>query len=82
MDVNGNDALATSNVSVATDFQEDPFKDYRYEDVFSIEDPFNDEVSDAKNVQHSKDTEVGNSRFYKVYINLNKNNCLSFFSFR
>lgn len=30
---------------VADDFAEDPFKDYRYEDVFNIEDPFADEVT-------------------------------------
>lgn len=28
-----------------TDFAEDPFKDYRYEDPFSIQDPFADETS-------------------------------------
>ena len=27
------------------DFAEDPFKDYRYEDVFNIEDPFADEIA-------------------------------------
>lgn len=26
-----------------TDFSDDPFKDYRYEDPFSIKDPFDDE---------------------------------------
>ena len=35
-------AVKESTVS-ATDFQEDPFKNYRYEDPFLIEDPFNDE---------------------------------------
>lgn len=29
---------------VTADFAEDPFKDYRYEDVFNIEDPFADEL--------------------------------------
>lgn len=29
---------------MTADFAEDPFKDYRYEDVFNIEDPFADEL--------------------------------------
>lgn len=31
------------NTTTASDFQEDPFKNYRYEDPFLIEDPFKDE---------------------------------------
>lgn len=31
------------------DFAEDPFKDYRYEDVFNIEDPFADDDTDERN---------------------------------
>lgn len=27
----------------STDFSDDPFKNYRYEDVFNIEDPFSEE---------------------------------------
>lgn len=33
----------TAPAPTGTDFQEDPFKNYRYEDPFLIEDPFNDE---------------------------------------
>uniref|UniRef100_A0A1Q3FXS5 Putative epidermal growth factor receptor substrate 15-like 1 n=1 Tax=Culex tarsalis TaxID=7177 RepID=A0A1Q3FXS5_CULTA len=36
---------AVSAVAAAVDFVEDPFKDYRYEDPFSIEDPFADDAS-------------------------------------
>lgn len=35
------------------DFAEDPFKDYRYEDVFSIEDPFADEMVDSSDKNSS-----------------------------
>ena len=42
----------TKNVSksqdLSTDFQEDPFKNYRYEDPFMIEDPFKDENGNEK----------------------------------
>lgn len=31
-------------MAAAVDFFDDPFKDYRYEDPFSIKDPFSDEV--------------------------------------
>lgn len=34
--------------TTASDFQEDPFKNYRYEDPFLIEDPFNDQNGNAK----------------------------------
>lgn len=33
---------------MATDFKEDPFKNYRYEDTFLIEDPFQDENANQK----------------------------------
>lgn len=32
-----------SIISGPTDFSDDPFKDYRYEDPFSIKDPFADD---------------------------------------
>lgn len=35
--------MATA-MTTAVDFFDDPFKDYRYEDPFSIKDPFSDEV--------------------------------------
>lgn len=35
--------ISKSSQELSTDFQEDPFKNYRYEDPFMIEDPFNDE---------------------------------------
>lgn len=36
-------------VTVATDFKEDPFQNYRYEDPFMIADPFQDEDEEKKN---------------------------------
>lgn len=39
------------------DFTEDPFKDYRYEDPFNIEDPFSD-VTDAKKNDFGRPTSV------------------------
>lgn len=35
-------------VKIPADFADDPFKDYRYEDPFSIKDPFADESIDGK----------------------------------
>lgn len=48
---------------LAGDFQEDPFKNYRYEDPFLIEDPFKDENGNEKGVKV----------FYylKIFVNLN-----------
>lgn len=40
---------------VADDFAEDPFKDYRYEDVFNIEDPFADEATTSDQNSSSMD---------------------------
>lgn len=37
-----------STQELSTDFQEDPFKNYRYEDPFLIEDPFKDENGNQK----------------------------------
>ena len=43
---------ASSVITGPTDFSDDPFKDYRYEDPFSIKDPFDDEddANDPNNV--------------------------------
>lgn len=46
----------------ASDFQEDPFKNYRYEDPFLIEDPFNDENG------NEKATEKGLFHFTSIFI--------------
>lgn len=51
-----------SNTTVATDFKEDPFKNYRYEDPFLIEDPFNDENG------NQKPKEIGNLKCLKFII--------------
>ncbi|XP_043645666.1 epidermal growth factor receptor substrate 15-like 1 isoform X4 [Drosophila teissieri] len=50
-------APTPSLITGPTDFKDDPFKDYRYEDPFSIKDPFADddeEVSGAKAADHKK----------------------------
>lgn len=39
---------SSQELDVSTDFQEDPFKNYRYEDPFMIEDPFKDENGNQK----------------------------------
>ncbi|XP_032591348.1 epidermal growth factor receptor substrate 15-like 1 isoform X4 [Drosophila grimshawi] len=39
-----------------TDFKDDPFKDYRYEDPFNIKDPFSDEDADTTTSGASKKT--------------------------
>lgn len=49
---------STAVVPSSNDFAEDPFKDYRYEDVFSIKDPFTDDNDDT-----STDFKVSNSFF-------------------
>lgn len=36
-----------------SDFAEDPFKDYRYEDPFSIQDPFADETGNLSFSQNN-----------------------------
>lgn len=33
----------SSTITGPTDFKDDPFKDYRYEDPFNIKDPFDDD---------------------------------------
>ena len=44
-----------ANTTTASDFQEDPFKNYRYEDPFLIEDPFNnDENGNQKTAEPGK----------------------------
>lgn len=40
--------ISNSTQELASDFQEDPFKNYRYEDPFLIEDPFQDENGNKK----------------------------------
>ncbi|XP_039484311.1 epidermal growth factor receptor substrate 15-like 1 isoform X4 [Drosophila santomea] len=51
-------APTPSVITGPTDFKDDPFKDYRYEDPFSIKDPFaeddDEEVSGAKGADHKK----------------------------
>ncbi|XP_038108715.1 epidermal growth factor receptor substrate 15-like 1 isoform X2 [Culex quinquefasciatus] len=39
--------VVTGTATPAVDFVEDPFKDYRYEDPFAIEDPFADDGEDV-----------------------------------
>lgn len=41
-------STSKSTQELSTDFQEDPFKNYRYEDPFMIEDPFKDENGNPK----------------------------------
>lgn len=41
-------AAVATPVTIPTDFADDPFKDYRYEDPFSIKDPFADDTLDGK----------------------------------
>lgn len=54
---------ATSKTHVATaqpklsDFTEDPFRDYRYEDPFNITDPFADETEEDLNANKSRGTD-------------------------
>lgn len=48
--VNTDDVSSTT----ASDFQEDPFKNYRYEDPFLIEDPFKDQNGNAKAAEPGK----------------------------
>jgi len=48
--VKTDDASSTT----ASDFQEDPFKNYRYEDPFLIEDPFKDQNGNAKAAETGK----------------------------
>ncbi|KAG4075354.1 hypothetical protein HA402_003145 [Bradysia odoriphaga] len=48
----------TAVVASSNDFAEDPFKDYRYEDVFSIKDPFADDNDDT-----TTDLKASNSFF-------------------
>lgn len=52
-----------ANATVASDFQEDPFKNYRYEDPFLIEDPFNDENGNQKPTETA--TEVKFEAFFE-----------------
>ncbi|XP_055374654.1 uncharacterized protein DDB_G0283357 isoform X2 [Condylostylus longicornis] len=48
----------TSTVPAPTEFADDPFKDYRYEDIFNIEDPFADDDNDddAEDTDCSEDS--------------------------
>lgn len=58
------------------DFAEDPFKDYRYEDVFNIEDPFADEGDVIENQSSMDDLFSSSSaatlegRFLIIFPNL------------
>ncbi|EDX08612.1 epidermal growth factor receptor substrate 15-like 1 isoform X1 [Drosophila simulans] len=51
-------APTPSLITGPTDFKDDPFKDYRYEDPFSIKDPFaeedEEELSEAKGADHKR----------------------------
>jgi len=51
---------ATSKIHVTmaklSDFTEDPFRDYRYEDPFNITDPFADEVTEDLNANKNRGT--------------------------
>ncbi|EDW92599.2 epidermal growth factor receptor substrate 15-like 1 isoform X1 [Drosophila yakuba] len=51
-------APTPSLITGPTDFKDDPFKDYRYEDPFSIKDPFaeddDEEVSGPRGADHKK----------------------------
>lgn len=40
--------IPESQTTKASDFSDDPFKNYRYEDVFNIEDPFAEDEVAAK----------------------------------
>ncbi|KAF6216262.1 hypothetical protein GE061_000602 [Apolygus lucorum] len=55
----GNDSFADfsafNSKGTSLDFTEDPFKDYRYEDTFNIEDPFEDEEKPESNTITGKD---------------------------
>jgi hypothetical protein len=46
--INKNEKIDDASSTTASDFQEDPFKNYRYEDPFLIEDPFKDQNGNAK----------------------------------
>lgn len=47
------------------DFTDDPFRDYRYEDLFNIADPFEDEPSDLSKSSTDKLDAFGFSAFTK-----------------
>jgi len=51
-------APTPSLITGPTDFKDDPFKDYRYEDPFSIKDPFaeegEEELSEGKGADHKR----------------------------
>lgn len=38
-----------------TDFKDDPFKDYRYEDPFNIKDPFTDDDTEGSKKNFAED---------------------------
>ncbi|KPU73483.1 uncharacterized protein Dana_GF14485, isoform B [Drosophila ananassae] len=48
-----------SNITGPTDFKDDPFKDYRYEDPFSIKDPFADDDEEGES---QKDIGLGQKK--------------------
>lgn len=53
-------AASKSAQELSTDFQEDPFKNYRYEDPFMIEDPFKDENGNPfKDGKGNEKAEIG-----------------------
>uniref|UniRef100_A0A182T9H2 Uncharacterized protein n=1 Tax=Anopheles maculatus TaxID=74869 RepID=A0A182T9H2_9DIPT len=56
------------------DFADDPFKDYRYEDPFNIEDPFADTETDATS---SEDPFASTTTITTSVANSNNNNILS-----
>lgn len=48
-----------SHITGPTDFKDDPFKDYRYEDPFSIKDPFADDDEEGES---QKDIGLGQKK--------------------
>ncbi|KAI8127293.1 hypothetical protein FF38_11522 [Lucilia cuprina] len=66
----------SSIISGPTDFKDDPFKDYRYEDPFNIKDPFDDDDDEFPTDPEKvfKDDVIVASEDENLKINQNKNN--------
>jgi len=56
-----------------SDFTEDPFQDYRYEDLFNITDPFADEIDDLNRNKNSKPDQTDPFGFGTISTFSNKN---------